>query len=79
VHSFGEKDVMMPEALKRVEARSAGQVKHHLIQLKILSLDELFACDPIKTLTAAWHNQALKHHPDRGGHAGRFVQIHNTY
>ncbi len=51
------------------------EVRERLVVLGLTSMDAL---DP-RALRRAYHQQAMRHHPDRGGDSDRFAQIHQAY
>jgi len=58
---------------------SASRISGHLSQLRMNKKDLLASPNPADTAKAAYKQAALKHHPDLGGSASKFRQIHDAY
>jgi hypothetical protein len=57
----------------------ASRISGHLVQLCMNKKDLLSSSNPADRAKAAYRQAALKHHPDMGGCAHKFRQIHDAY
>lgn len=75
----GRKQVVSSYLVKPQKTYEASRISRQLLHLRIKKRDLLDSSDPESAAKSAYKNAALKHHPDQGGDAHKFRQIHRAY
>jgi hypothetical protein len=78
VLSYAGRNLHSGDRVRPVEIRRPTRVNKPLVHLK-MTLPELDQPRLEERIKRAFRQQAMRHHPDRGGHADTFRRIHRSY